>query len=71
MRKSVTAGGKLVRNLPACFCFHTSAMIKTCTYLFFHSCKPQKWRILRIFKMYRHRHDMLHPKVLKVEMKVL
>jgi len=43
-KNKLQPGGKLLRNLPACFCFHASAMIKICTYLYFHSCKPQKWR---------------------------
>ena len=34
---------KVLRNLPA-FCFHSSAMIKTCKRMYFSYYKPQRWR---------------------------
>jgi len=26
-------------------CFHSSAMIKTCKHIYFHSYRPQRWRL--------------------------
>jgi len=42
--KQLQPGGKLLKNQPAWFCFHTSAMIGTSTYLSFNNYKPHEWR---------------------------